>query len=154
VSACALSKETGVSQQTLSRWLREATTLSSMGTRDNDAKASRQPRQPRTAEDKLRIVLAAAKLAESELGEFLRREGVHTAQLEEWRQIALAAAESALAGKPAAKHPDAKKVRELERDLDRKNKALAEVTALLALQKKVQAIWGDEDESTPPKSET
>jgi len=41
-----------------------------------------------------------------------------------------------LAGKPAAKNPDAKKVRELERDLDRKNKALAEVTALLALQKK------------------
>jgi len=59
-----------------------------------------------------------------------------------------------LAGKPAAKNPDAKKVRELERDLDRKNKALAEVTALLALQKKVQAIWGDGDESTPPKSET
>jgi hypothetical protein len=59
-----------------------------------------------------------------------------------------------LAGKPAAKNPDAKKVRELERDLDRKNKALAEVTALLALQKKVQAIWGDGDENTPPKSET
>ena len=153
MSATALSKETGVSQQTLSRWLREASTLASMGTRDNDAQGSPQPR-PRTAEDKLRIVLAAARLSESALGEFLRREGVHTAELEEWRQIALAAAESALAGKPAAKNPDAKKVRELERDLDRKNKALAEVTALLALQKKVQAIWGDGDESTPPKSET
>ena len=151
MSATALSKETGVSQQTLSRWLREASTLACMGTRDNDAQGS--PR-PRTAEDKLRIVLAAARLSESALGEFLRREGVHTAELEEWRQIALAAAESALAGKPAAKNPDAKKVRELERDLDRKNKALAEVTALLALQKKVQAIWGDGDESTPPKSET
>ena len=151
MSATALSKESGVSQQTLSRWLREASTLASMGTRD-DAQGS--PQRPRTAEDKLRIVLAAARLSESELGEFLRHEGVHTAQLEEWRQIALAAAENALAGKPAVKKPDAKKIRELERDLDRKNRALAEVTALLALQKKVQAIWGDADESTPPKSET
>jgi transposase-like protein len=154
MSATALSKETGVSQQTLSRWLREASTLACMGTRDNDTQGSQQPQRPRTAEDKLRIVLAAARLSESELGEFLRREGVHSAQLEEWRQIALAAAESALAGKPAAKSGDPKKIRELERDLDRKNKALAEVTALLALQKKVQAIWGDGDENTPPKNET
>ncbi len=154
MSATALSKETGVSQATLSRWLREASTLASMGTRDNNAQRSQQSQQPRTAEDKVRIVMAAAALSEKELGEFLRREGVHTAQLDEWRQIALAAAETALAGKPATKTGDAKKIRELERDLDRKNKALAEVTALLALQKKVQAIWGDGDESTPPKSET
>jgi hypothetical protein len=77
-------------------------------------------------------------------------------QIEEWRQVALAGAQSALAGsKGAAKNsPDARKIRELERDLDRKNRALAEVTALLALQKKVQALWGDADESTPPKNET
>lgn len=154
VSATALSRETGISQQTLSRWLREASTLASMGTRDSDVQGSQRPQQPLSAQDKLRIVMAAARLSESELGEFLRCEGVHTAQLEEWRQIVLAAAESALASKPAAKSGDAKKVRELERDLDRKNKALAEVTALLALQKKVQAIWGDGDESTPPKNET
>ena len=126
-----------------------------MGDRDDNAQESRRPQQW-TAEDKLRIVLAAAQLSESQLGEFLRREGLHTAQLEEWRQVALAAAQNALAGiKRAPKHSsDAKKIRELERDLDRKNKALAEVTALLALQKKVRALWGDEDESTPPKSAT
>ena len=31
-------------------------------------------------------------------------------------------------------------------------KALAEVAALLVLKKKAQELWGDEDESTPPKS--
>lgn len=151
MSATALAKETGISQATLSRWLIKASTLPRMGDQGNQSQGSRQPQQW-TAEEKLRVVLAAAQLPESQLGEFLRREGLHTAQLEEWRQVAMEAAQRALAGtKPGPKGgPDAKKIRELEHDLDRKNRALAEVTALLALQKKVQAIWGDGDGNTPP----
>lgn len=38
-----------------------------------------------------------------------------------------------------------KRIRELERDLHRKNAALAETAALLTLRKKAQAIWGDEE---------
>ncbi len=97
--------------------------------------------------------MEAARLSEAELGEFLRREGLHSAQLEEWRTTALAAAQSALAGE-TRRSSEAKQIRDLKRDLDRKNAALAEVTALLALQKKVQAIWGDEDENTPPTNAT
>ena len=154
MSATALSKASGVSQQTLSRWRSEASTLPQMGGRDNsvDSRGS-QPTKHRTPEEKLRVVMEAARLSEAELGEFLRREGLHTAQLEEWRTIALAAAQSALAG-DARRSSEAKQIRDLKRDLERKNAALAEVTALLALQKKVQAIWGDEDESTPPTNAT
>jgi hypothetical protein len=39
----------------------------------------------------------------------------------------------------------------LRRELERKDKALAETAALLVLKKKVQAIWGDEDDATPGK---
>jgi Skp family chaperone for outer membrane proteins len=40
-----------------------------------------------------------------------------------------------------------KRIKDLEKELQRKEKALAEAAALLVLQKKVQAIWGDpEDE--------
>jgi len=48
---------------------------------------------------------------------------------------------------------EAKKIRQLEREILRKDKALAETAALLVLQKKVQAIWGDEDDDTDPKSD-
>ena len=42
---------------------------------------------------------------------------------------------------------DRKQIKTLERELHRKEKALAETAALLVLQKKAQAIWGDgEDE--------
>ena len=44
-------------------------------------------------------------------------------------------------------------MRELEKQLRRKDKALAEAAALLVLQKKAQAIWGDEDDDTGPKSD-
>jgi transposase-like protein len=91
-----------------------------------------------TAAEKLRVVAAAAGLRDEELGECLRREGIHLAQLEEWRADIFAALGSA---GPRPKSPDAKRVRELERELARKEKALAEVTALLVLEKKAQALF-------------
>ncbi len=47
---------------------------------------------------------------------------------------------------------DARRVRALERELARKDKALAELAALVALKKKLELLWGDEDESTPGRS--
>ena len=48
--------------------------------------------------------------------------------------------------------PEAKRIRELEKELLRKDKALAEAAALIVLKKKAQAIWGDEDDDTNPRS--
>lgn len=155
-SATALAKECGIPQQTLSRWLREASTLLPM---------SNEPEKPvsksdHTAEEKLRVVMEASRLSEAELGAYLRREGLHSTQIDEWRRAILESlADAGVPGKRSSAErqrakQEAQRIRALERDLDRKNKALAEVTALLALQKKVQAIWGDADESTRPPSET
>ena len=47
---------------------------------------------------------------------------------------------------------DAKRIRELERELARKDKALAETAALLVLQKKFQAFMGGGDDDTEPRS--
>lgn len=47
----------------------------------------------------------------------------------------------------------ANRVRELERELDRKNKALAELAALVALKKKREVLWGYEDEPTQRRTE-
>lgn len=150
-SATALSREVGVSQSTLSRWYREA--LMRNGRKDRPKKARKTPKSPRawTVEEKLRVVRESLELSEEELGAYLRREGLHEAQLVQWREAVLAA----LGGPKKAskgKSTDSKKLRDLERELYRKDKALAEVTALLALQKKVQAIWGDEGEGTPKRS--
>jgi hypothetical protein len=95
--------------------------------------------------------MEANRLVGAELGAFLRREGVHEATLEEWRAAALEALSPAVAtGKPTG---PAKRIVELERQLHRKDKALAEAAALLLLQKKVQALWAVADDDTEPPSD-
>ena len=93
------------------------------------------------------MVVEAAALNEAERGEYCRQRGLYPEQLQAWRR----ACEQANADKTASrpKHGDAaapRRIRELERELRRKEKALAEAAALLVLRKKAQAIWGkDED---------
>jgi len=146
-SAHSLSRETGVSQATLSRWLHEARTITAVSS-DND-----QPKpktaiatSERSADEKMRLVLEAARLSDEELGAFLRREGLHEADLNEWRDVMLASL-AAPSTRPV-RSQDARRVRQLEQELRRKEKALAEAAALLVLQKKVQALWEDEDDDT------
>lgn len=152
-SANALSPEIGVSQSTLSKWLRDASRLRSVGRRKQDAEKSKTEGRPPdawTAEEKLEAVLQARGLSEPELGEFLRGRGLHEAQLREWEA---AAVDSLRARKPVGKSADSKRVKELERELRRKEKALAEAAALLVLRKKAEALWGDEDVSTESKND-
>ena len=140
VSANRLSSEVGVSQVSLSRWLSEARNVDGM---------PKRTAKKWTGAEKLRVVLAAEGLPEADLGALLRREGLHAAQLTEWR----AAAEAAL-GPPArvGRTDDAVRIQELERELRRKDRALAETAALLVLKKKVQAIWEDVDDTTHPRN--
>lgn len=146
ISATALAREVGVSQNTLSRWLREAAdpdTVAAMKKRT----AGKSPHR-RTAEEKLDVVMRAAALSDEDLGAFLRREGLHAAELEEWRRTAMEAATGALKaphGKRSEQTPERRKIRELERELRRKNDALAEAGALLLLKKRFEEMSGDAD---------
>jgi hypothetical protein len=144
ISANALAQEVGVPQTVLSRWLRESRSVEGMGS---------SKKKQWTGAERLRVVMAAQGLSETALGALLRHEGLHSSELAAWQS----AAEAALSGaalKPGVRPPrssDAQRIQELEREVRRKDAALAETAALLVLKKKVQAIWGDEDDSTPPK---
>jgi hypothetical protein len=48
---------------------------------------------------------------------------------------------------------EGKRIKELERELRKKEKALAETAALLVLRKKLNALWGDGDDDTDEKNE-
>jgi transposase len=170
MSATALAAEVGVSQATLSRWLKEAATVGRKMHRsrdqENPSAASTKPTKPSpstrrpqdwTAEEKVALVLEAAAVPAVELGELLRRRGVHEAQLAEWRTQVTQGAVAALRGPSRrdrkAANLEARRVRELERELARKEKALAEAAALLVLKKKAQAIWGAEDDDMDPRND-
>ena len=164
-SVAELAEQVGVGKATLSRWLRDATTVGpvnkqkkgvprqSSAARAAEVASSpptaRAPRRPQdwSPEERLRVLRESEGLEEGELGAYLRSEGLHASVLEQWRQRASEGALSALGG-PRQRSAEQRKIRELERELRRKEKALAEAAALLVLAKKARALWGEEDEST------
>lgn len=96
-----------------------------------------------TAEAKLKAVIQSNNLSEEELGIFLRKEGLHSHQVTAWRAEILSALDSFSKKPGSVKDNRDQRIRELEQDLHRKDKALAEASALLILQKKVNLIWGN-----------
>jgi hypothetical protein len=63
-----------------------------------------------------------------------------------WRQEVDAAALAALSGR-RQRTSEQKRIRSLEAELRRKERALAEAAALLVLAKKARALWGDNEDS-------
>ena len=156
MSANALSSEVGIAQGTLSRWLKQAATIPPKMSPTDDEPTKRA--EDWSPEEKVAFVMEAAAIPGAELGALLRQKGVHEAQLDEWRKQVTESAVAAMRpqnrrAEREAAAAEAKKIRQLEREILRKDKALAETAALLVLQKKVQAIWGDEDDDTDPKSD-
>jgi transposase len=141
LSANALAQETGIAQQTLSRWLRESAII------DKKQGGPMEAKRPKdwTAMEKFNAVLDYVKLNPAEQGAFLRTRGLHSVQIDMWKQEMLSILESSPKRKAKKDNRDIR-IKELEKELNKKDKALAEAAALLILKKKAQAIWGEPED--------
>ena len=140
MSVAQVSRDTGVSEQTLYNWRNRF--------RHEGKAVPADPSNPEnwSGENKLAVVIESAALNEEERAEYCRRKGLYVEQLTRWREAAIAGAETQRPLSSAERRElqqERKKTRKLEKELRRKEKALAETAALLVLQKKAQAIWGD-----------
>ena len=130
----AVAREIGVGVATLERWRSDA--------------LSRPARERAwTAAARFEAVLTTAALDEAARSAWCREHGVYPQDLAQWRQAAtqaLATPEEARAS-PLQTKQDRRRIKELERELRRKEKA--EAAALLVLSKKLEAIFPkDRDE--------
>jgi transposase-like protein len=135
-----LAAETGISDVTLYTWRKQA--------RVEGIAVPADGKNPEkwSSEDKFVIVLEAASLNEAELAEYCRQKGLYVEQIAAWRNACLQANANSAAQAKAQREQskqDRRQIKKLEQELHRKEKALAEAAALLVLQKKTQAIWGD-----------
>ena len=99
-----------------------------------------------SGEDKLAVVIETAALNEQELSEYCRKKGLYAEQVARWREISISGHDTSDRLSKAERRELQqlkKKSRKTEKELRRKEKALAEAAALLVLEKKAQAIWGD-----------
>ena len=98
-----------------------------------------------SGQDKLNVVVETASLTEQELSEYCRSKGLYPEQIAQWKShFVESIEETPVSAKD--KRAQQKKIRGLEKELRRKDKALAETAALLVLQKKLNTLWGDEDD--------
>jgi transposase len=131
-----VAREVGVATGTLQRWREDV--------------QSRPPRgRAGTAAARLEAVVTTAAMPETGKSAWCREQGIYPAELEKWcasATAALAELQDARAS-PQATRQDRKRIKELERELLRKDRALAETAALLVLSKKVTAIFSRSEDA-------
>lgn len=139
-----IQRDTGVGINTLYRWRDQA-----MNQKGLSATTKYKNADKWTSEDKFTAVLETANLSEVERSEYCRNKGIYPEQLKEWKQACVNAnAEMKEKNvKVSQELREERKAKEkLEKELARKEKALAEAAALLVLRKKADAIWGTAEE--------
>ncbi len=139
-----LAQQEGLSETTLYNW------------RNQLRKEGRPvPEQNRSSENwsaqtKFAVVVETLSLSEVELSEYCRAKGLFPEQVRRWQEVSIQAHTEGGMGLDAASTQQIKLLRKqnkhLEREILRKDKALAEAAALLILQKKVRALWGENED--------
>jgi len=138
-----LSQDEGISEATLHKWRAQA--------RGNGQLLPDAAVGPEgwTSRDKFAAVLETAAMNEADMAEYCRKRGLFPEQIKTWRGACEQANDwdrASTARMSQATREEKKRIKDLERDLARKDRALAETAALLVLRKKAAAIWGgDED---------
>ncbi len=139
-----VAADLNVSLSTLKGWLRDA------------AKAARGlphvatplpgdlPAQAWGSRERLQALNESHALVGDALHAWCREKGLYAHQLQTWREAFCASGERSAKQDLGALRELQVKHDQLERQLRRKDKALAEAAALLILQKKFQALWADE----------
>lgn len=135
-SVAQMAKNLGVHYTSIYGWFKDHANTSSM-------KKSKEW----TPESKLEAIIKTATMSDNELGEFLRTNGLHSTELDQWKQDFYRSQKSA--GRPRT-DPELVELRakekELSKDLKRKDRALAEMSARVILLKKSRLIFGETEE--------
>lgn len=138
-----LSTETGLHENTLRRWKNAAKNVA------EKTSGKYYNKQTYTSEDKFLIAANTVSMTETEYNDYCRGKGLYADEIQGWKETCMVANGKTDNGDKALREELKESKKEnarLEKELRRKDKALAETAALLVLSKKVEAIWGTSNE--------
>ena len=144
ISVPALAKEEGISDQTLYNW---RTKIKQQG---QPVPGNKPTPDQWSSEAKLATVIAIAPLSEAELSQYCRENGLYVEQVKGWKEECLGGFQLSEKQKRESKvqaKKDKHEIKILKKELQRKEKALAETAALLVLRKKLNAFWEENEEN-------
>lgn len=145
-SVAEIARATGITSQTLYNWRWQWKKQGQL------VPASNRPPEQWCAADKLSAVIQSASLSGNELGAFCRERGLYPRQLARWRQAAEDAngpSAPSMADQRELQRKNqeqAREIRRLQREPDKKDKALSEAATLLMLSKKFNQIFQQDEE--------
>ena len=132
----------GVGRSTIGKWLRE---YKQNGNIDLNSKEKRP--KDWTAEERMSALMKIGAMSVEDRTDWCRKKGIFIHNLDQWKKDAVSAMTS------GSVRPQSEEVRtlkkenkSLKKDLNRKEKALAETAALLVLKKKAREIWGEPED--------
>ncbi len=137
-SIVEVSRETGINDQTIRNWIKKS---ESGILPDGSQESSPRFMSPK---EKYQLVLEAAGIDNEQLGGFLRERGLHSEHLTIWDQELREMIDNKNDKKDQELKALKKRNKELEKELQRKEKALAEAAALLLLKKKLDDLMEDQ----------
>jgi len=143
LSVRKFSQQEGINLSTLYSWQKQFKTTGFSVNKDI-------PTDQWSSEEKFTAVLETAALSEVELSEYCRRKGLYPEQIKTWKQVCMSANNTdnnSLKKVTVQSKTDKKQIKQLERELKRKDKALAETAALLVLGKKFDAYYAEKEDN-------
>ena len=131
-----VSQTVGISVGTLERWRAEVL-----------AQTPGDQARHWTPAARLEAVIVTAAMNQAARSAWCREHGVYPTELETWKQGAIGGLGEPREMESVALKQERRRIKELERELHRKDKALAETAALLVLSKKLQAIFHEGEDA-------
>ncbi len=146
ISVLEIAESLGVGYSTLQKWI-----VKSKNHEFEPSQAMTQEKRPQdwNKEERLNMIIECGSLSEKAINERCRAQGLYPYHIKQWKEEF---SNGLGMNTDIKKQTETKKLRHeikaLKKDLNRKNKALAETAALLVLQKKVNAIWGNDEDNS------
>jgi len=144
VTIADVAEALNVSRSALNQWLSLAK-QQKLETINDDKMTTEKKPQDWSSEDKLNMLLTCASLSQEKVSELCRTKGLFPHHIEQWKI-------DFIEQQTVPNRNDIKQLRQhnkaLQKELNRKEKALAETAALLVLQKKVSQYYGSDEENS------
>ncbi len=147
-----IAENLGVGYSTLGKWIAKANKQELGAVSDETASSlSRMTKERRpqdwSLEERLSMVIACGSLDEAAVSEHCRSQGLYPHHIKQWQEDFMSETRLNNNAKTRSERNELKRENTaLKKELRRKDSALAETAALLVLQKKVNAIWGNDEE--------
>jgi len=146
ITLVEIAETLGVSRSALQRWITQSKNQQLETSQSAKPTMTNQEKRPQdwNSEERLKLIIESDGLSEEASSELCRASGIFPHHIKEWKQQMMTGAVLSTETKKQVSIKTLRnEIKALNKDLNRKNKALAETAALLVLQKKVNAIWGN-----------